>query len=122
GVHVHVAGGTRAHAAANRRDSIVELSKCLHDFQSGLRIHLMLDPVAIDDTQKRHELTSNCGWGLGYEGPEPSSVPVRGVRRQSASPAVRALAGTRAPLFKGVRQAHSELILSLQFSGCRRPA
>src|SRR3569833_2501015 len=50
-VHVHMAGSTGTHDAANGRDAVDELPKSLHDFQSGLRIHLMLDPVAIDDTQ-----------------------------------------------------------------------
>src|SRR5579883_1031771 len=56
GIDIDVAGGAGAHAAADRRDSIVELPQGLHDLETGLRLDLMLLTVAIDHTQQRHHL------------------------------------------------------------------
>src|SRR5882757_3231266 len=58
GIDINVTGRARAHAAANCGNAVIELTQGLHDLQAGLRIDLVLDSVAIDDTQKRHELTS----------------------------------------------------------------
>src|SRR5579884_2846862 len=57
-VDVYVTGRARAHAAAYSGDAVIELAQGLHDLQTGLGIDFMLDSVAIDDTQERHELTS----------------------------------------------------------------
>src|SRR5580704_8933870 len=72
-VDVDVTSRAGAHAATNGSDSVIELSKGLHDLQTRLCIDLMLDSVAIDDTQKRHELTSVTAGA--WEG-EPLILPV----------------------------------------------
>src|SRR5258708_36255907 len=53
-VYVDVTGGARAHAAADGRDAVVELAQILHHLDSGLRLDLVLDSVAIHDPHQRH--------------------------------------------------------------------
>src|SRR5215469_6845581 len=50
-IDIDVTGCTRAHAAADGGDPVVELAQVLHDLQAGLGVHLVLDAVTIDHAQ-----------------------------------------------------------------------
>src|SRR6185437_11241470 len=58
GIDINVAGRTGAHAAADRRDAVVQLPQVFHDLETGLCLDLMLLTVAIDHAQQSHLPTS----------------------------------------------------------------
>src|SRR6185437_16825261 len=55
-IDVHVARRTRAHPAADRGDAVIELAQRFHYLQTFAGVHLMLNPIPIDDSRQRHVL------------------------------------------------------------------
>src|SRR5512139_819397 len=54
-IHVDMAGGAGAHAAADSRDAVVEVAQVFHQSEGSIAFDVVLDAIAVGNLDQSHE-------------------------------------------------------------------